>query len=109
MLTVDIQPELKSQRLSRLAAHQHTVHKDLKIVHHGAELGVNAEPKLHFLPVVTEDQLGIRNGIIHAVVNIEGDTVTYTFTVPEGATADITLNGKTEHVGSGEYTYTKAI
>ncbi len=40
---------------------------------------------------------------------IEGDKVTYTFTVPEGATADITLDGVSEHVGAGVHTYTKAI
>ncbi len=53
--------------------------------------------------------LDTKYGTVRSEWHIEGDSVTYTFTVPEGATADITLCGKTEHVGAGTYTYTKAV
>jgi alpha-L-rhamnosidase len=50
-----------------------------------------------------------RCGVVKSEWNIEGDTVTYKFTVPENSTADITIAGVCEHVGAGEYTYTSKI
>ena len=48
--------------------------------------------------------LDTKYGTVKSQWNLEGDTVTYRFTVP--SEADITINGSTEHVGAGEYTYT---
>lgn len=53
--------------------------------------------------------LDTRHGTVKSEWHIEGDTVTYNFVVPEGATADITIDGKTDSVGAGEYTYTSRI
>ena len=45
-------------------------------------------------------------GIIKSAWRYEGDTWTWTFTIPEGATASVTLPGESEakHYTSGEYT-----
>ena len=51
--------------------------------------------------------LDTRHGTVRSEWNIEGDVITYKFTVP--SSADITIDGKTEHVGAGEYTYTSKI
>lgn len=50
-----------------------------------------------------------RNGRVLSEWHIKGDTVTYHFVVPETATADITIDGKTTHVLAGDYTFTSKI
>lgn len=53
--------------------------------------------------------LDTRHGTVKSEWHIEGDTVTYTFTVPQNATADITVGGKTERVTGGVHTYSHII
>lgn len=48
-----------------------------------------------------------RQGIVKSEWHIDGDTVTYNFTVP--CEADITVGGKTVHVTKGDYTFTSKI
>ena len=50
-----------------------------------------------------------RAGTVKSEWEIKDDTVYYTFTVPEGSTADITVGGKTEQVGGGVHTYNHKI
>ena len=50
-----------------------------------------------------------RHGTVVSKWRIEGDTVYYDFIVPETATADITVDGKTTHVGPGSYSFTSRI
>ena len=47
-----------------------------------------------------------RKGVVSSYWHIDGDSVTYEFTVPQGATADIILHGNTYKVSGGNYTYT---
>lgn len=53
--------------------------------------------------------LDTRFGTVKSEWHIDCGKVIYKFTVPESATADITVAGKTEHVGPGEYTYTSSL
>lgn len=50
-----------------------------------------------------------RRGTVSSQWSINGDTVTYTFTVPEGATADIVLKTINRTVGAGKYTFTEKL
>ncbi len=50
-----------------------------------------------------------RQGTVKSEWEIKGDTVYYTFTVPQNSTADITVGGNTEHVHGGVHTYSHKI
>lgn len=50
-----------------------------------------------------------RHGTVKSEWRCEGNTVSYTITVPQGATADITIAGKTERVTGGVYNYTSKL
>ena len=53
--------------------------------------------------------LDTRCGTVKSEWHIDGDVITYNFEVPDGATADITVAGKTEHVCGGSYSYSHKI
>lgn len=50
-----------------------------------------------------------RRGTVKSAWEIDGDSVTYRFTVPAGATADIILGGKTTTVSGGEYEFVEKL
>lgn len=50
-----------------------------------------------------------RRGTVRSEWNIDGDSVTYKFTVPDGSTADIILGDKVYNVASGDYEYTEKL
>lgn len=50
-----------------------------------------------------------RRGTVRSEWSIDGDSVTYKFTVPDGSTADIILGDKVYNVAGGDYEYTEKL
>ena len=49
-------------------------------------------------------KIDTRSGSIMSEWYCEGDDVRYSFVIPEGTTATVTIDGKTEELGAGKYT-----
>ena len=75
LLLVDHQLELQAQLLRRLAAEDHALQEDLKIIHDGAEVRIDGELQLDERPGLVDLQLRLGDGIIHPVVDIEAADV----------------------------------
>ena len=86
---------------------------------YGVAAGINIDEKKPayknvILAPVPDKRLGFvkasvdtRQGTVKSEWSIDGDTVTYSFTVPNEA--DIIIDGKTTHVTKGDYTFTSSI
>lgn len=68
---VDIQLEGQLQEFRRPAAEEHPLQKDLEVVHHGAEFGVDAQGEGEGAPLRVQCQLGALGGIVDPVMDVE--------------------------------------
>lgn len=68
---VDIQLEGQLQEFRRTAAEEHPLQKDLEVVHHGAEFGVDAQGEGEGAPLRVQCQLGTLGGIVDPVMDVE--------------------------------------
>ena len=78
----------------------------------GIKSDENAPAYKHFfISPIPDKRLGsakakidTRSGSIMSEWYCEGDDVRYSFVIPEGTTATVTIDGKTEELGAGKYT-----
>ena len=75
---VDIQLEGQLQEFRRTAAEEHPLQKDLEVVHHGAEFGVDAQGEGEGAPLRVQCQLGTLGGIVDPVMDVEVDGIPVT-------------------------------
>lgn len=68
---VDIQLEGQLQEFRRTAAEEHPLQKDLEVVHHGAEFGVDTQGEGEGAPLRVQCQLGALGGIVDPVMDVE--------------------------------------
>ena len=68
---VDIQLEGQLQEFRRPAAEEHPLQKDLEVVHHGAEFGVDAQGEGEGAPLRVQCQLGALGGIVDPVMDVK--------------------------------------
>lgn len=73
LLSVDDQRKAQAQLLSGFSAHEHPIHKNLKILHHRADSGVNVQIQCQRLILRVDGHFGVGSGVIHPVVDIHLD------------------------------------
>ena len=85
LLLIDHQLELQPQLLGRLAAKNHPLHKNFKIVHHRAVLGIYGQLQLNQGMFFVDLQLRLLYGVVYPVMDIKGAGVL----IPDPAAAHI--------------------
>ena len=76
---------MQPQLFGSLAAQEHPLHKDLKIIHHRAIAGIDDQLELNQRLRLVDLQFRLFDGVIHPVVDIKGGDIL----VPDAAAADI--------------------
>ena len=71
LLLVDDELELQAELFGSLAAEDHALHENFKIVHDGAEVRVDRQLQLDERAVLVDLQRGLFYGVIHTVVDVE--------------------------------------
>ena len=72
LLLINNQRKFQAQFFRSLPAQDHALHKNFKIIHHRAELGIYRQLQLYQRLLLVDLQLGFLYGIVHPVVDIKG-------------------------------------
>ena len=86
-LSVDDQLKLKPQLVGGLAAKDHPVEENLKVIHDGRHFGVDGDGQQKPLVVFSDVGIGVFDSVVDPVVDIKGGKVG----ISDPGTADVSF------------------